>query len=96
MVGKLAAKAKIARRNSFPVGGSSKGDFRGSSKGDTGKRVIPQYFWPNVGWLARRLRDHPKLAERVVDQGDASAFGGRQGPTAAQKVDLMVGVDPAA
>src|SRR5580692_707260 len=32
----------------------------------------------------------------MMDQGDGRAFGWGNGPTAAQKVDLVIGVDPAA
>ena len=38
----------------------------------------------------------PELAERMVDEGDGGALGWRNGPTAAEEVDLEVGIDPAA
>ena len=38
----------------------------------------------------------PELAERVVDEGDGRALGWRNGPTAAEEVDLEVGIDAAA
>jgi len=42
------------------------------------------------------LRDRPELVERMMDQGDGVPFGWGNGPTAAQKVDLGVGIDAAA
>ena len=38
----------------------------------------------------------PELAERMVDEGDGCSLGWSNGPTAAQEVDLEVGIDPAA
>jgi hypothetical protein len=40
--------------------------------------------------------DGPEPAKRMMDQGDCGAFGWSDGPTAAQKVDLEIGIDPAA
>ena len=38
----------------------------------------------------------PELAERMMNEGDGCTLGWSHGPTAAQKVDLEVGIDPAA
>ena len=60
------------------------------------KRVIPQDFGPRIlGW-ERRLGHGPELAQRMMNEGDGGSLGWGNGPTAAQKVDLMVGLDPAA
>ena len=40
------------------------------------------------------MGDHPELSERVMDQSDGRSFGGSDMPALAQKVDLVVGVDP--
>ena len=40
------------------------------------------------------MGDGPELSERVVDQGDGGSLGGCNGPALAEKVDLVVGVDP--
>ena len=41
------------------------------------------------GWV-----DRPELSERVMDQCDRGSLGGSDVPALAQKVDLVVGVDP--
>ena len=41
------------------------------------------------------MGDRPELSERVMNQGDGGSFGGSDGPASTQKVDLLVGVDPA-
>lgn len=41
-----------------------------------------------------RFSDGPKLSEWVVDQSDGGSFGGSDVPALAQKVDLVIGVDP--
>jgi hypothetical protein len=79
-----------------PVGGSSKGEICARSKGETLQRIISQDFRPGIlGW-ARRLGHGPELAERMVDEGDGCSLGWSNGATAAQEVDLEVGIDPAA
>lgn len=40
------------------------------------------------------LSDGPELSEGMMDQGDGGSFGGSDGPALAQKVDLVIGVDP--
>src|ERR1035441_9234 len=96
-------KRRRAGRNLFPasripkrVGGSSKGEIGARSKGETLQRIISQDFRPGIlGW-ARRLGHGPELAERMVDEGDGSALGWRNGPAPAEEVDLEVGIDAAA
>src|ERR1019366_8897376 len=56
--------------------------------------VVSEDFRPDVEWMCGWLRDGPELSERVVDEGDGGLFGGGDVPTAAQKVDLVVGVGP--
>ena len=41
------------------------------------------------------MGDRPELSERVMNQGDGGSCGGSDGPASTQKVDLLVGVDPA-
>ena len=86
----------MSRTITYSVGGSSKGDFCGSSKRDRLKRIIPKDFRPVVLRWKWRLADGPELAERMMDQGDGGPFCWGDGPTAAQKVDLVVGIDAAA
>jgi len=47
-----------------------------------------------IAGRAWRFSDDPKLSERVVDPSDGGSFSGSDMPALAQKVDLMVGVDP--
>ncbi len=42
------------------------------------------------------MSDGPELSKRVVDQGDGGTLCWGNGPTAAQKIYLVVGIDPAA
>lgn len=41
------------------------------------------------------MGDRPKLAQRMMDQGDAGPFGWGDVPATAKKVDLVVGIDAA-
>ena len=67
-----------------------------SSKGETLEGVISQDFGPRIlGW-ERRLGHGPELAQRMMNEGDGGSLGWGNGPTAAQEVDLVVGLDPAA
>ena len=56
--------------------------------------VISEDFGPAVEGRAWGLRDRPELSERVMDEGDGGSFGGSDVPALAEKVDLVVGVDP--
>ena len=40
------------------------------------------------------MSDHPEVPERVMDESDGGSFGGSDVPALAEKVDLVVGVDP--
>jgi hypothetical protein len=57
--------------------------------------VISEDIWPDVERWRWGLSDGPELSKRVVDDGDGGLPGGGDVPTATQKVDLLVGVDPA-
>ena len=59
------------------------------------ERVFSEDFGPDVKRRSWGLGDRPEVSERVVDQTDGGSFGGRNGPAFTEKVDLVVGVDPA-
>ena len=57
---------------------------------------LSEDVWPAVlGWFWR-LGNDPELAVGMMNDGDCLAGGGADGPTPAQKVDLVIGVDAAA
>jgi len=76
------------------VGGSSKVDFRVSSK-ETGLKGV---FSEDFGQVVERgrwgLGDCPEPSQRVMGERDCGSFGWGDVPTAAAKVDLVISVDP--
>ena len=63
-------------------------------KGTGLERVFSEDFGPAVERSRWGLGDRPELSERVVDQSDRGSLGGCNGPAFAEKVDLVVRVDP--
>lgn len=66
------------------------------SKGDISKRVTSQDFRPGILRWRWRLGYCPEPSQWMMDQGDSKPFCWSNGPTAAQKVDLVVSIDAAA
>ena len=60
------------------------------------KQVIPQDFGPMILWWEWWLVHGPELAAEMMDNGDVGASGWSTGATAAEKVNLVAGIDPAA
>ena len=60
------------------------------------KQVIPQDFGPMILWWEWWLVHGPELAVEMMDNGDVGASGWSTGATAAEKVNLVAGIDPAA
>ena len=56
--------------------------------------VISEDFRPGVERRSRGLGDRPELAQGMMDERNTRSFGGSDVPALAQKVDLVVGVDP--
>jgi hypothetical protein len=56
--------------------------------------IISEDFGPSVEGRCRSLGDRPELAQGMMDERDARAFGWGDPPATSQKVDLVVGVDP--
>src|ERR1700689_4394920 len=63
-------------------------------KGTDLEGVFSEDFGPVVEGRAWGLSDRPELSEGVMDEGDGGSFGGSDVPALAEKVDLVVGVDP--
>lgn len=82
----------IATPTAWSVGGISKGDllWEQNETGSEGK--FPEDIGQAVfGWFGRGGND-PELTERMVDDGDGLAEGRAHGPTAAEEIDLVIGV----
>lgn len=60
------------------------------SEGEFPEDVRPAVF----GWFRGRGND-PELASGMVDEGNGVALSGSNGPTAAEEVDLMIGIESA-
>lgn len=63
---------------------------------ETGSEAeFPEHIRPAVfGWFWR-LGDDPELAPWMVYDGDGPTLGRTDGPTAAEEVDLLIGVEAA-
>ena len=77
------------------VGGSSKGDLLGEQNETGSEGELSEHIRPTVFGRFRRCGDDPELASWMVDDRDGAALCGADGPTAAQEVYLVVGVEPA-
>src|ERR1043166_422617 len=78
------------------VGGSSKGDLLGEQKETALEGEFSEDIGPAVEWRLGRGRHYPELALGMIDEGHGVAQGGTDLPTAAEEVDLGVGVEAAA
>src|ERR1043165_4782778 len=86
----------VASKMSVSVGGSSKGDLLGEQKETALEGEFSEDIGPAVEWRLGRVRHYPELALGMIDEGHGVAQGGTDLPTAAEEVDLVVGVETAA